>query len=113
MSRDLPYMSRVLVQRIATDPKVKMHEHWKFINVHIGGNDFCIDICYRKDPYELLRLHKKHLTETLRTFRDFLPKTMVNVVVPPGISFSFFFSNAAHINVYCLIYIFFLKMFLA
>lgn len=86
MSRDFPHMSRVLVHRITTDPKVKIHEHWKLINVLVGGNDFCIDLCFHKDPYEVLRLHEKHLTETLRTFRDFLPRTMVNVLSAPGIS---------------------------
>lgn len=87
LSRDMPHMSRILVRRIATDPKVKMDEHWKFINVHIGGNDFCIDLCFNQDPYKSLQLHQSHLTETLRTFRDSLPRAIVNVVMSPGMSF--------------------------
>lgn len=90
MSRDLPHMTRVLVHRIITDPIVKVQEQWKLINVNIGGNDFCIDMCYHKDPYETARLHETHLTETLRILRDYLPRTMVNVVTSPGTCFLLF-----------------------
>ncbi|XP_063709363.1 phospholipase B1, membrane-associated-like [Culicoides brevitarsis] len=85
MSRDLPHMSQILIQRMKNDPKVNLNEHWKMINIHIGGNDFCIDICYHKDPYETAKLHEKHLLETLRTIRDALPRTMVNLIMPPDV----------------------------
>lgn len=84
MSRDLPHMARVLVRRISTDPKVNVKEHWKLINVNIGGNDFCIDMCYHQNPYETIKLHESHLIETIRILRDSLPRTMVNVITSPG-----------------------------
>uniref|UniRef100_A0A336KR02 Phospholipase B1, membrane-associated n=1 Tax=Culicoides sonorensis TaxID=179676 RepID=A0A336KR02_CULSO len=85
MSRDLPHQARVLVHRITSDPKVNVREHWKYINVNIGGNDFCSDMCYYSDPYKTVALHEKNLIETLRILRDALPRTFVSVVTSPDV----------------------------
>jgi len=49
----------------------------------IGGNDFCADICYRPDPFKAVEIHRKDMIETLDYLRDNLPRTLVNVVLPP------------------------------
>lgn len=84
MSRDIPYMAKVLVKRVKSDPKVDMKHHWKLITLLIGANDFCSDICYYDTPEVVPKLHEKHLLSALRTIRDNLPRTMVNVVSAPG-----------------------------
>jgi hypothetical protein len=50
----------------------------------IGPNDFCSDICYQPVPEKVLRYHDKYLTMALRTIRDNLPRTMINVVTTPS-----------------------------
>lgn len=113
MSRDIPYMAKVLVKRVKSDPKVDVKRHWKLITLLIGANDFCSDICYYDPPEAVPKLHEKHLLAALRTIRDNLPRTMVNVVTAPGkyftlsIYFNFFvimfliispLSNQPHFN---------------
>jgi hypothetical protein len=73
-------------RRILSDPKVKPLEHWKLITFLIGPNDFCIDICYRKTPEAIVNLHEENLLSVFRTFRDNLPRTMVNVIYPPDVA---------------------------
>jgi hypothetical protein len=51
----------------------------------IGSNDFCADICYQPNPEKVLTYHDKYLTSALRTIRDNLPRTMVNIVTPPTV----------------------------
>lgn len=51
----------------------------------IGGNDFCIDICYKNNTEQILNDHRKDLIEILRLLRDHLPRTIVNIVPPPGV----------------------------
>lgn len=91
MSRDIPYMAKVLVKRIKSDPKVDLKKHWKLITLLIGANDFCSDICYYGTAEVVLKLHEKHLLAALRTIRDNLPRTIVNVVSAPGKYFYFTF----------------------
>lgn len=84
MSRDTPYMAKILVKRMTADPKVDIQNHWKLITFMIGANDFCLDMCYYKVPERVIDLHEKHLLSVLRTIRDNLPRTIVNVVNAPG-----------------------------
>lgn len=56
------------------------------VSIVIGGNDFCLDICYHQNQDDAINLHDKHLTQALRTIRDNLPRTMVNVALPPDVS---------------------------
>lgn len=50
----------------------------------IGPNDFCIDVCFHKSPIKVVERHRKELLIALRTLRDNLPKTLVNVVPAPS-----------------------------
>lgn len=50
----------------------------------IGPNDFCLDICYRRHPEEIIGNHERDLLAVLRTIRDALPRTMFNIVLPPS-----------------------------
>ncbi|XP_063697969.1 phospholipase B1, membrane-associated-like [Culicoides brevitarsis] len=86
MSRDIPYMAKVLVKRMKSDPKVDIKHHWKLITLLIGANDFCSDMCYHDTPEVITKLHEKHLLAALRTIRDNLPRTIVNVVSAPDVT---------------------------
>lgn len=57
----------------------------------MGANDFCLDMCYHKNPQEIVKQHEQDLLTVLRTLRDFLPRTIVNVVVPPSRKSKHFF----------------------
>lgn len=54
------------------------------ITIMIGPNDFCIDVCYLEKPLSKLQSHKLELLKTLRTLRDNLPRTIVNIVPTPS-----------------------------
>lgn len=83
MSRDIPQEAKVLVKRITNDPRVDVPQHWKLVTILIGPNDFCLDFCYQKNPERSVMKHKQELLQTLRTLRDHLPRTFVNLVTPP------------------------------
>ncbi|VEN51654.1 unnamed protein product [Callosobruchus maculatus] len=55
------------------------------ITMMIGANDFCIEVCYQGNPYDLLEKHRVHLLQALRSLRDGLPKTIVVIIPPPFI----------------------------
>lgn len=86
MSRDIPYMSRVLVQRFLNDPRVNMTHHWKLITLFIGCNDFCSDMCFLPDPSKAIDLHELDMIRTLRYLRDNVPRLMVNIIPTPNLS---------------------------
>lgn len=83
MSRDMPHMSKVLIQRMYADPNVDIKNHWKLISMLIGSNDICIDICYHQNPEEIVANHEKDLLKVLRSIRDNLPRTMFNIMLMP------------------------------
>lgn len=105
MSKDMPYMAKILLKRIKNDPKIDVKKHWKvnvwqyheqlwiivssnmiafqYITFMIGPNDFCSDICWMKSPWIALKNHKRDLIETLRILRDNLPRTFVGLIPPP------------------------------
>lgn len=85
MSRDLPYMAKVLVQRLQYDPKVNMTSHWKLITIFIGNNDFCSDMCFYENPENVIDMHEKDLIATLRIIRDNIPRAMVNLLPTPNL----------------------------
>jgi len=85
MSRDMPYMTKILIKRMKNDPRVDINKHWKLVTMMIGANDICSDICYVSPPEKAVDLHEKHLLQVLRTLRDNLPRTMVNIVPPPNV----------------------------
>ena len=84
MSRDVPYMSNILIQRIKSDQRVNFKNHWKLITLLIGPNDFCINLCYEKIPESVVDAHEKDLLATFRNIRDNMPRTIINVVIPPS-----------------------------
>nr|XP_023012795.1 phospholipase B1, membrane-associated-like [Leptinotarsa decemlineata]XP_023012796.1 phospholipase B1, membrane-associated-like [Leptinotarsa decemlineata] len=85
ISSDMPFMANVLVQRMKEDPRVDINNHWKLITHMIGANDFSTEICYYKNPYDVLEKHRQDLIKVLRTFRDNLPRTIVIVLPPPNL----------------------------
>lgn len=84
MSRDIPTEAKVLVRRMTHDPRVNITEHWKMITILIGPNDFCLDFCYQRNPNKAAVNHENDLIAALRILRDNLPRTIVNLVIPPS-----------------------------
>ncbi|XP_018318543.1 phospholipase B1, membrane-associated-like [Agrilus planipennis] len=85
ISDNMPYMAKVLVNRIKMDPKVDLKNDWKMITFSIGANDFCTEMCYREKPESILEDHKEDVIDVLRILRDNLPRTFVNLVPPPNL----------------------------
>ncbi|KAF7994795.1 hypothetical protein HCN44_004267 [Aphidius gifuensis] len=85
MSRDLPFMAKLIVRKMKNDPKVNIKQHWKHINIFIGSNDFCSEICWVKNPWQVLKNHKIEMIETLRILRDNLPRTIVSIIPSPNL----------------------------
>ncbi|XP_058460261.1 phospholipase B1, membrane-associated [Malaya genurostris] len=85
MSQDIPHMAKNLVKRMLNDPKVDIGNHWKLITLLIGGNDFCSNICYTNPPEKALQYHEDNILTALRIFRDYLPRTFVNLIASPNV----------------------------
>ncbi|XP_039439989.1 phospholipase B1, membrane-associated-like isoform X2 [Culex pipiens pallens] len=85
MSQDIPTMAKNLVKRMLSDPKVDIQNHWKLITLLIGGNDFCSNMCYLNPPEKALKYHEQNLLAVLRIFREYLPRTLVNIVASPNV----------------------------
>lgn len=73
-SADMPYMAKVLVQRIKQDTRINFKKSWKMVTIAIGGNDICSFICTMEEPDSLPRKHKQRLMKTLRYLRDYMPR---------------------------------------
>jgi lysophospholipase L1-like esterase len=86
MISDTVHQAKNLVKRMRSDAKVDMKNHWKLITYMIGGNDFCLDICYHQNQDEVIEKAGKNFLQALRILRENLPKTMVNVVLPPDVT---------------------------
>ncbi|XP_034108907.1 phospholipase B1, membrane-associated [Drosophila albomicans] len=87
MSRDMPYMAKVLVKRLQRDPHVNMTHDWKLITLFIGNNDFCTDICFYPKPEVTIANHEKNMLQTYRYLRDHVPRLMINVAPVPNLRF--------------------------
>ncbi|ALC44518.1 CG7365 [Drosophila busckii] len=87
MSRDMPYMAKVLVKRMQRDPHVNMTHDWKLITLFIGNNDFCADLCYYAEPELTVKWHEQNMLSTYRYLRDHIPRLMLNVVPAPNLRF--------------------------
>ncbi|XP_076397697.1 phospholipase B1, membrane-associated-like isoform X2 [Megachile rotundata] len=85
MSRDMPFMAKYLVNRMKKDTRINMKKHWKLISILIGHNDFCNDMCFLPSASSTLEAHRTDLIETLRIFRDNLPRTLVALTLPPNL----------------------------
>ncbi|XP_060666143.1 phospholipase B1, membrane-associated-like [Drosophila nasuta] len=82
---DLPFQAHVLIDRLRKDPKVDMAKHWKMINIHVGPNDVCTELCHRDDLEAFLRTVKSVMYETFRVLRDNVPRLLINFVIQPEI----------------------------
>lgn len=87
MSRDVPYMAKVLVKRMQRDPHVNMTHDWKLVTLFIGNNDFCTDICYYPKPELTVSYHEQNMVKTYRYLRDHVPRLLLNVVPAPNLRF--------------------------
>ncbi|CRK97108.1 CLUMA_CG010439, isoform A [Clunio marinus] len=90
---DTVHQARNLVKRMRSDPHVDMKNHWKLVTYMIGGNDFCLDICYHQNQDKVLEKAGRELTLALRIIRENLPRTMVNVLLPPDVTILERFTN--------------------
>ena len=66
---------------------------YQVVTYHIGGNDFCLDVCYYNSQEMVLQNMRRDLTLVLRILRDNLPRTMVNIVLPPNVAIIKNFTN--------------------
>ncbi|XP_065360336.1 phospholipase B1, membrane-associated [Calliphora vicina] len=85
MSRDMPYMAKILVKRMKHDSHVNMTHHWKLVTLLIGNNDFCSDACFHPNPMKVIELHEQNMLKTYRYLRDNVPRLMLNVVPAPNL----------------------------
>ncbi|XP_073843184.1 phospholipase B1, membrane-associated-like isoform X1 [Musca autumnalis] len=85
MSRDMPYMAKVLVKRMLHDPNVNMTHDWKVITLMIGNNDYCADVCYLPEPLKAIDVHEKNMLKTFRYLRDNVPRLMLNIAPAPNL----------------------------
>lgn len=51
----------------------------------LKGNDFCLDICYYPNQDKVLEKARNNLILALRILRENLPRTLVNVLLPPNV----------------------------
>nr|CAD7402170.1 unnamed protein product [Timema cristinae] len=57
----------------------------KMVTIHIGGNDFCIDLCYQ-DEDQVPENHRNNLQRSLDYLQDNLPRTLVNLVTTTNLN---------------------------
>lgn len=86
MSVDTVHQAKNLVKRMRSDKRVNIKKDWKFVTYMIGGNDFCLDICYFENQDKVLQKMGQDLSLALRILRENLPRTLVNVVLPPNVA---------------------------
>lgn len=83
--QDLPFQAHVLIERMRRDPKVNMAQHWKLLNIHVGPNDMCNDLCSWQDVDAFLRREERQLYAALRLLRDNVPRLLINFVLMPDV----------------------------
>lgn len=85
MSAQTVNQAKHLVARLTNDRHVDVQNHWKLITYMTGGNDFCSGICRQHDTNVILNNAARDLITTLRILKASLPRTLVNVVLPPNV----------------------------
>lgn len=112
MSKDMPYMANILINRMKNDPTIDIKRHWKLISIFIGNNDFCSEICVLDTPQSIIEMHRNNLVKTLRILRNSLPRTFVAILSMPHLQvvndveegrFSFFLYIVKNIYCTCLV----------
>jgi hypothetical protein len=96
MSRDTIHQAKNLVKRMRSDKKVNIAKHWKLITIMIGGNDFCLDVCYTNDQRKVVEKSGSDLLSVLRILKANLPRSLINVVLPPDVSILTRIKNRNH-----------------
>jgi hypothetical protein len=84
ITHDMVAQAENLVKRMRSDPKVDLDRHWKVVTMMVGPNDFCFELCYNDNQEQLLNNAERSMVQALRIFRENLPRTLVNVVIPIG-----------------------------
>lgn len=85
-TNDAVFQAKNLVKRMRNDTKVDMNKHWKLITLSMGGNEFCQEMCYYEDHEKSIEKSAQSLLHALRILRENLPRSMVNVVLPPNVA---------------------------
>lgn len=93
MATDTVHQARNLVKRMRSDSNVNMKNHWKLVTYMVGGNDFCLDMCYYDNQEKVLEKARNSLIQALRILRENVPRTLVNVVLPPDVTILTRFTN--------------------
>jgi len=86
ISSDTIHQAKNLVKRMRSDENVDIKNHWKLITYMVGGNDFCAHVCYSDNQKKTLEDAANSLILVLRILKQHLPRTLVNVVLPPDVS---------------------------
>jgi hypothetical protein len=82
---DTVFQAKNLVKRMRSDSKVDMKNHWKLVTYFIGAIDFCTEICITDDQDKVIEVGAQNLRLALRILQKHLPRTIVNVVLPPNV----------------------------
>ncbi|XP_070499489.1 phospholipase B1, membrane-associated-like [Chironomus tepperi] len=93
MSQDTVSQAKNLVKRMRSDKNVDMKNHWKLVTHLIGGNDFCLNVCYYNDQNKIVEDAANDLILVLRILKQHLPRTLVNIVLTPDVSITTRFKN--------------------
>lgn len=83
--RDLPYQAHVLIERLQSDPRVHMQQHWKLLNIQVGMNDMCFELCSWNDTEQYLRLQRQQAYRAFSMLRDHVPRLMINWILLPDL----------------------------
>lgn len=75
------------------DPNVNMKKHWKLVTYMIGANDFCLENCYHQNQDKVIEKATSNMLLALRILRENLPRTLINVVLPPDVTILLRFTN--------------------
>lgn len=95
-SKDSVMQAQNLVMRMRNDKKVDIKNHWKLITFSIGANDICGDVCYYDNQFQLIENAANDLIQVLRILKQHLPRTLVNVVLPPDVNLLTKIQNRPH-----------------
>lgn len=93
MSQDTVSQAKNLVKRMRSDKNVDIKNHWKLVTHLIGGNDFCLNVCYYDNHVKFVEDAANDLILVLRILKQHLPRTLVSVVLTPDVTITTRFRN--------------------
>jgi len=74
---DMADQARLLVHKMQTHKEVDMENHWKLVNIFIGGNDMC-GYCHHPTT-NTPELFGRKIQEAVQILYDHLPRTIVSL----------------------------------